>query len=455
MLREIASLAMPYQASPLPLLARLRALGRPVLLHSADADHPAARFDIVSAAPRAWVESRGGQTVVYTAAGPQLQTDDPFTALDYLLAELPARPATEVPFCGGLIGMLGYDLARQLEPWNSRRPPAEAFPDLLAGRYEWAVITDHDTRTTALVELEPGAAPAHVRRLLEQWTPNDGLHAPKPAQLPALGCEISHADYNLAFRRVQDYIQAGDCYQVNLSVRFSGPCQSDPLALYTRLVQAHPAPFCGFLETPEGAVLSFSPERFLRVQDGIAETWPIKGTRPRGQTPEQDAALRAALLASGKDRAENLMIVDLLRNDLGRSCTPGSIQVPALCEVQSFGSVHHLVSRVQGRLRPDTDALQALRHCFPGGSITGAPKRRAMQIIDELEPHFRGPYCGSLFMVDASGRLDSSITIRTLLQHRNRLYCCGGGGLVADSDPDEEWAEIHHKVGALTGARLA
>ena len=454
MLHDLATVAtqeLQYQADPLPLLGRLRALGRPVLLHSADPDHPGSRFDILSAAPRAWAETRGGQTLVSTAAGPQLLTEDPFAALAFLTEDMPARPLTDAPFCGGLIGMLGYDLARQLEPWSLRKVPANSFPDMVAGRYEWAIISDHQRRTTYLIELYDGALPSHLRAQIKQLAP--AAANSQTIELPTLRCETSHADYASAFARVQDYIHAGDCYQVNLSVRFSGPCRADPLALYRRLVQAHPAPFCGYLEVPEGALLSLSPERFLRIAGADVETCPIKGTRPRGRTAAEDAALRADLLASSKDQAENLMIVDLLRNDLGRSCLPGSIQVPELCQVESFGSVHHLVSKVAGTLRPDVSPLTALQHCFPGGSITGAPKIRAMQIIDELEPHFRGPYCGSLFMADASGRLDSSITIRTLLYHRQQLYCWGGGGLVADSSADDEWAEIHHKVGALIGAR--
>lgn len=453
MLRDVASLALPYQASPLPLLARMRSLGRPALLHSADPAHPGSRFDILSAAPTAWAETRGSQTLVCTAAGPQLQTEDPFAALACLQQDMPSIEPTEVPFRGGLIGLLGYDLARQLEPWNNRRPPAGAFPDMLAGRYEWAVISDHRQRQTVLVEMQPGAAPPHVLQLLRQLDrPDVSLAAPPAAEPGPLRCEISHAEYARAFERVQKLIHAGDCYQVNLSVRFSALSTGDPLALYAGLLKAHPAPFCGYLEAPDGAVLSFSPERFIRIEAGQVESWPIKGTRPRGNSAEEDAALRNELERSAKDRAENLMIVDLLRNDLGRSCRPGSIRVPDLCRLESFGSVHHLVSRVTGELRADLTPLDALRHCFPGGSITGAPKIRAMQIIDDLEPHFRGPYCGSLFLADASGRLDSSITIRTLLQHQQQLYCWGGGGLVADSDPDAEWAEIHHKVGALTGA---
>lgn len=443
---------LPYHSNPLPLLQALRPLGHAVLLHSADRAHPQARFDVIAAAPDAWVECHNDRTSLTAADGSCQNWNEPFAALQQLLSGLPSQPPDYGPFTGGIIGLAGYDLARTLEPFSDRAPAAEgSFPDLVAGRYLWAVVTDHQRRATRVIEALPGALPEAVRAQLQALAPEatEGHRSTPP--LPRLQCETSREQYQHAFDRVQHYLHAGDCYQVNLSVRFSAPCREDPLSLYARLSARHPAPFSGFLECPHGAVLSFSPERFIRVSDGTIETCPIKGTRRRGATSEADATLRQALVDSAKDRAENLMIVDLLRNDLGRSCEPGSIRVPDFCRVESFGSVHHLVSRVCGKLSPGITALESLRRAFPGGSITGAPKHRAMQIIDELEPHHRGPYCGSLFMADGAGNLDSSITIRTLLLHRERLYCWGGGGLVADSEADAEWDEIHAKVGALIG----
>ena len=435
---------LPYHPDPAPLLRVLRPFGRAALLHSSDRGHPDSRHDILCAAPSAWLETRGEVTRIADAAGMRESSTPPFAVLEAWHTHA-APPPGALPFSSGIIGLAGYDLGR---PPAAPKPNRDRFPDLVAARYDWAIVSDHRTRHTWLVCPDATAGPS-AELLAELLRPVTAVA--DVVELPVLRCETDQAAYASAFTRVQDYIRAGDCYQANLSVRFSGAFDGDALALYGRLSAGHPAPFAGFLDTPDGSVLSFSPERFLRIDGDRIETCPIKGTRPRDPDPHADRALGEALLASAKDRAENLMIVDLLRNDLGRSCVPGSIEVPQLFGLESFGSVHHLVSHVRGRLAAGVGPLEAFARCFPGGSITGAPKIRAMEIIDELEPHRRGPYCGSLFMLDGSGRLDSSITIRTLLHQDDRLYCWGGGGLVADSVYEEEWAEIHHKVGALIG----
>ncbi len=440
---------LPYQPDPLRLLAALRPLGGAVLLHSSDRAHPDGRFDIVAAAPSAWLTTHGHSTRIHGPDGNRTTAASPFDTLEEWLDAPAADLGNDdaLPFAGGVIGLAGYDLVRILESLPPRRSPASGFPDLIAGRYAWAVITDHHTCTTRLLQMAD-AQPPPIAAMLAAGLP----------AVPCLGTEAPHLRgdtdpeaYARSFQRVQDYIRAGDCYQVNLTMRFTGRFEADPLALYAHLARRHPAPFAGFFDTADGFVLSFSPERFLRTTDGMIETCPIKGTQRRSSDPAEDRRLASALLASAKDRAENLMIVDLLRNDLGRSCVPGSIEVPSLFGLESFGSVHHLVSRIRGRLAPDVTPMAAFARAFPGGSITGAPKIRAMQIIDELEPHARGPYCGSLFMVDGRGRMDSSITIRTLLARQGHLHCWGGGGVVADSTLADEWAEIHHKVGALIG----
>lgn len=440
--------ALPYIDDPLPLLAALRPLGGAVLLHSSDRSHPDGRFEILSAAPERWLTHENGRTLIHDPDGSQSSQEAPFDVLEAWLAEADVNTDIDaLPFSGGIIGLAGYDLVRSLEPLPARRNPGFDFPDLIAGRYPWAVITDHRQRESWLVQ-EPKASPPPIARLLKSDLPAVcELASPAPHLKPDMDAEA----YARAFEQVAEFIRAGDCYQVNLAIRFSGSYSGDALALYRHLSRRHPAPFAGFLDHPRGSVLSFSPERFLKTAAGCIETSPIKGTRPRSADPELDRRLAEELLSSSKDRAENLMIVDLLRNDLGRSCVPGSIEVASLFGLESFGSVHHLVSRIRGRLAVGVSPLQAFARAFPGGSITGAPKVRAMQIIDTLEPHARGPYCGSLFMVDGRGHMDSSITIRTLLAQQDRLYCWGGGGLVADSVCSEEWAEIHHKVGALIG----
>jgi para-aminobenzoate synthetase component 1 len=264
--------------------------------------------------------------------------------------------------------------------------------------------------------------------------------------------EFPPAQYRVAFERLQTYIQAGDCYQVNLARRFANSYRGDPWHAYQNLRAVAAAPFSGYMESPAGAVLCFSPERFLAADGGELLTQPIKGTAARGSDPASDRQLAAALCSSEKNRAENLMIVDLLRNDLGRSCVPGSIAVEQLFELQSFATVHHLVSSIRGRLRPGQHPLDALRNCFPGGSISGAPKIRAMQIIDELEPQPRSVFCGAIGYIGADGRMDTNLTIRTLLASAGQIYAWVGGGIVADSNCSDELAETLNKIEPLLKA---
>ena len=260
----------------------------------------------------------------------------------------------------------------------------------------------------------------------------------------------SAADYLQALARIQHYLRAGDCYQVNYAQRFEARWDGDALGGFQRLVAAHPAPHACFFRDGEDAVFGVSPERFLSIQGRDVVTEPIKGSRPRGATAVEDQALGRALLRHPKDRAENLMIVDLIRNDLSRFCEPFSVTVPQLFSIESYENVHQLVSTVEGRLQPENTPLKALLSAFPGGSITGAPKRRAMEIIDDLEPHRRGPYCGSVFRWDFSNNLESNIAIRTLMtDSEGKIHCWAGCGIVADSDPDDEYRESVDKVQKL------
>ncbi len=365
------------------------------------------------------------------------------------LGEAQAPADNPLPFVGGLIGYLSYDFGRRLE-----HLPADAVDDLnLAdarfGVYAWALINDHQQQRSQLV-FHPSLATAERQRLSALFT-----QAAAPAGQPFKLLErfraaITQAQYQQCFARIQAYIQAGDCYQVNFAQRFQARYQGSPWTAYQALRAACPTPFSGYQALPEGgAIISLSPERFLRISAGQVETRPIKGTRPRHADPQQDQAQAAALLDSRKDRAENLMIVDLLRNDLGRSCTIGSVRVPELFALESYPNVHHLVSAVTGELAADKDALDLIAGSFPGGSITGAPKIRAMQIIDELEPTRRALYCGSLLYLDVRGEMDSSIAIRSLLAKDGQISCWGGGGIVADSDAQAEYQESITKVKVL------
>jgi para-aminobenzoate synthetase component 1 len=271
-----------------------------------------------------------------------------------------------------------------------------------------------------------------------------------PVSAGGIRSTFSGDAYATAVRRAIELILAGDIFQVNLSQRFEAPAPDEPARVYLRLREASPAPFGAFFRSGDAAVLSNSPERFLRVDtDGLVQTRPIKGTRPRDADPGRDRGLEAELAASAKDRAENLMIVDLLRNDLSRVCGPGHVLAVDLFRVESFATVHHLVSTVEGRLRPDRGRVDLLRAAFPSGSVTGAPKLRAMEIIAELEPVARGPYCGAIGYLGCAGDMDTSVSIRIAVSLEDRILFHAGGAVVADSDPVAEYEETLHKARAL------
>ncbi|MCV4271043.1 aminodeoxychorismate synthase component I [Pseudomonas capsici] len=430
-----------YSSDPAEYFKRVRHAPGAVLL---DSGRPAAdrgRFDLLSAWPLEHLVIEADECG--TAFLQRLRD-----SLERLgLAQLPAE--SELPFAGGLIGYLAYDFGRRLEPLPERAIDDLQLPDARLGLYAWAVVSDHQAGTTQLV-CHPSLPEAERQRLLELFQRPDEATAGEFRLNAPFQADLSALDYRTALDRIRDYIQAGDCYQVNFAQRFQTRCEGDSWAAYCALREACPTPFSGFQSLPDGdAILSLSPERFVKVSHREVETRPIKGTRPRGRDAMEDEAYAQELLASIKDRAENLMIVDLLRNDLGRSCTIGSVRVPELFSLESYPNVHHLVSSVTGELAADKDALDLIAGSFPGGSITGAPKIRAMQIIDELEPTRRGLYCGSLIYMDVRGEMDSSIAIRSLLVKDGRISCWGGGGIVADSDCESEYQESFTKVRVL------
>lgn len=432
---------LPYSSDPADYFQRVRHAPGAVLLDSGRPGANRGRFDLLSAWPleNLAVEPEESGTAFLQRLRGSLRQLGP--------ADLPA--GSELPFAGGLIGYLSYDFGRRLEPLPEQAVDDLQLPDARLGLYAWAVISDHQAGTTQLL-CHPALPEPERLRLLELLQQPTG-QAPAAFRLTGqFAADLSALDYRTAFRRIQDYIRAGDCYQVNFAQRFQADCAGDPWAAYTALRAACPTPFSGYQALPNGdAILSLSPERFIRVHDRQVETRPIKGTRPRGRDAGEDAAYAQELLASSKDRAENLMIVDLLRNDLGRTCRTGSVKVPELFSLESYPNVHHLVSSVTGELADYHDALDLIAGSFPGGSITGAPKIRAMQIIDELEPTRRALYCGSLMYLDVRGEMDSSIAIRSLLVKDGRISCWGGGGIVADSDCEAEYQETFAKVRVL------
>lgn len=417
-----------------------------MLLHSGFALHAHNRFDIMTAGPLATLTTRGSETLIGHADGTTTRSaGDPLQLLqEQLDTLLPALPAPgDLPFYGGAVGLWGYDLGRRFERLPARSESDIVTPDMAVGIYDWALIADHHAQKLFL--LCHGDSNARLR-----WLENTPAFAADAFRLTGpWQANMTQAQYRERFERIQHYIRAGDCYQINLTQRFSAPYEGDEWQAFMHLSQANRAPFSAFLRFPDAAILSLSPERFLELRQGEVATRPIKGTLPRCADPDEDAAQAARLAASEKDRAENLMIVDLMRNDIGRVAAPGSVRVPELFTVEPFPAVHHLVSTVTARLKEDLHATDLLRACFPGGSITGAPKIRAMAIIEELEPQRRNAYCGSIGYISRCGNMDTSITIRTLIAEQNRLYCWAGGGIVADSHSDAEYQESFDKLAKI------
>lgn len=408
------------------------------------------RYDIISSAPTTVLSTRGYTTEIRTRDGCVTSTADPFELVRDAVDALRCEPA-DVPFCGGAIGYYAYDLGRRIERLPELAAADIDIPDMVVGIYDWAIVVDHETKRSWLV------AQADSQTDLDHW--RDMMAAPDPVTPAAYGTsfevtspvqpEITFAEYAEKFARIKRYIIDGDCYQVNLAQRFSASVRGASWDAYLRLRNLNPAPFSAYLRLEHGAIMSSSPERFLSVQNRQVETKPIKGTRPRSADGSVDRRLADELRASTKDRAENVMIVDLLRNDLGKSCAVGSVVVPDLFAIESYATVHHLVSTVRGTLAGGVDECELLRGCFPGGSITGAPKLRAMEIIEELEPCRRTVYCGAIGYLSADGTMDTNIAIRTLVHHHDRMYCWAGGGIVADSELDAEYRECLDKAAAM------
>ena len=466
--------SLPYQADPAFYFRRIHREPGAVLLDSGRPEAERGRYDICSAWPL--------ETLLPLADEPCSEFLLRLRAALRRLEPAGFRGNHELPFAGGLIGYLSYDFGRRLvnrvdqdqtaistgqaaihEQSDSTGGAAGPESDASLGLYDWALISDHGRQITQLV-FHPHCAAARREELIERFTPSENPpaahalqgHEETSAQERAFILhgdfkpDIDAATYRGAIERIHEYIRAGDCYQVNYTQRFQSRYSGDPWGAYCALRRACPTPFSGYMNLGgDNAILSLSPERFMRLENGRIEARPIKGTRPRGATAEADLANADQLCNSAKDRAENLMIVDLLRNDIGRASRIGSVHVPELFSLESYPNVHHLVSCIRAELAEGLDAFDLLAAGFPGGSITGAPKIRAMEIIDELEPHARSLYCGSLLYVDSRGNMDSSITIRSLLALEGNIRCWGGGGIVMDSDWQEEYRESIAKVDVL------
>ncbi|MEA3303342.1 MAG: aminodeoxychorismate synthase component I [Pseudomonadota bacterium] len=439
---------IPFQQDSTQLLSAVRDLRWPVMLDSGT--HDGGMVDIIAAAPAVTLVTRGNETTVEECGRTTIETADPFDLVRSKMGEV-SENFSSLPFEGGAIGYFGYDLARRIEHLPQLATDIDQLPEMMVGIYDWAIVVDHQNCKSWLIGQGRFKQTAELWPQLRQRLNRIDAHPseePLQAVTPFISAVSRHA-YQQAFDVIQEYISAGDCYQVNYAQRFSASVTGDGWLGYQHMRRHNPAPFGAYMQLDGIEVLSFSPERFLQLRCGAILTQPIKGTRPRGASPGSDLKLRDQLYNSSKDRAENLMIVDLLRNDLGRVAEPGSIEVPELFKLESYATVHHLVSHITGKLRHDEDALSLLRACFPGGSITGAPKIRAMQIIEELEPCRRGIYCGAIAHIGFNGDMDSSIVIRTLVRQGDRAHYRVGGGIVADSDADEEYQECMDKAAAF------
>lgn len=423
-----------------------------MLLRSASQEHIDSRFDIMVANPIATLTTTGNHTTIQTESEHEHSERDPFELLSELQQRLLPELSSDLdlPFVGGALGYFAYDLGRRVETLPTLAEHDLTTPDMAVGLYEWALIVDHHTQTACVVGCN---VEQHWQWLQAQQSTQHLSQptAPQPdfALTSAWQSNMTPESYADKFAQVQAYLRSGDCYQINLAQRFSAHYQGSEWQAYEKLEQFNLAPFSAFIRTEQGAILSVSPERFLQLNQRTIETKPIKGTRPRSADPQEDAALAHDLANADKDQAENLMIVDLLRNDVGRVAKPGTVHVPKLFDVESFPAVHHLVSTIRAELDAPYSAADLLRASFPGGSITGAPKVRAMEIIEELEPHRRNVYCGSIGYISRHGRMDTSITIRTLVAEQGKLFAWAGGGVIADSECDAEYQETLDKLSRI------
>lgn len=465
LIQEISS---PH--SPEALVDQLRGEGGVVCLRSALFDSPQVRYSFVTAKPFLTLRSFGSRCELTAGGEPREQFGDPWHLLDGLMARYELLEELDLPFpLGGCFGYWGYDLKNFVEPRLTRRAVNDLeLPDCQVGFYDSLVVFDHRLGKTWIVstglQADGSRNAIHAERTLDWWRAlllHEGTRTPpirSPRAMPEAGVapgitsNLTRQEFTSAVARAQRYIHAGDIYQVNLAQRLSAPAPCESWELFQRLAAVSPAPFSAFMDCGGFQLASSSPEMFLRLSGSHILTRPIKGTRPRSADPTRDAQLTYELQTSAKEMAELVMITDLMRNDLGRVCEYGSVQVPELVRLERYPQVQHLVSTVEGRLRSDVTHFDAFAKCFPGGSITGAPKIRAMEIIDELEPVTRGPYTGCLGYLGFNRESQLNILIRTAVCRGSDVYFHAGAGIVADSVPEAEYDETMAKAAGFLAA---
>jgi anthranilate synthase component 1 len=440
------------------------------LLESVEGGESVARYSFLGWGPRLILRARGTR-ITEEAGGRRREFEgNVFEALrERLGGARPARVEGLPRLTSGAVGYIGYDAVRLLERIPDGKPDHLGCPDVVFGFHDRIAAFDHVRQRIVLMSALRAEGPAEARRryrqaeealdAMEAALARPGRRAGRAAasrgrrRRPARpASNVTRRDFEEKVRAARGHVRAGDVFQVVLSQRFEAPLRRAPFEVYRALRRINPSPYLYFLSDGPVALAGSSPEMLVRVEDGRIETRPIAGTRPRGRNEEEDRRLEADLLGDAKERAEHLMLVDLARNDVGRVAERGSVEVGGLMSVERYSHVMHLVTRVRGRLRPGLDAVDALTACFPAGTVSGAPKVRAMEIIEELEPARRGPYAGAVAYADASGNLDSCITIRTLVSVGGRAYVQAGAGIVADSTPAREYDETCRKAEALLAA---
>jgi para-aminobenzoate synthetase component 1 len=452
-------LEVPWPVCPEALVERMRGVPGVVLLRSGLFDSPRSRYSLLTARPFVTLKSWGSHCEVSSGAQTRAFFGNPWRLLETLLDRYELPDTVDLPFpLGGAFGFWGYELKHFVEPKLSRRAVDDlGLPECHVGFYSSLVVFDHHLQKTWIVStgMTPGGncSAAKASAEIEAWQSWCGSsagvrdHSASVApSTPLPRSNLTRQHFVRLVERARSYIRSGDIYQVNLSHRLAVPYPGSGWDLFGRLTAVSPAPFAAYLDGGNFQIASSSPELFLRISGTQIQTCPIKGTRPRGQDATQDAQLAYALKTSAKEMAELVMITDLLRNDLGRISQFGSVHVTDLARLERFSQVQHLVSTIEGRLHPGISQLSALSACFPGGSVTGAPKFRAMEIIDELEPVARGPYTGALGYLGFNRESQCSILIRAAIVKDRTVYFHVGAGIVADSDPDSEYAETLHKA---------
>ncbi len=441
--------------TPLQAFLAVKHMPYSLLLDSADEKHDASRYSYVVCQPIETIEAKDGLITVTNWEQRLSFRDAPFKILKSRIeswiphtSHITGLP----PFQGGAAGLFGYDLGRYIEDLPKKTQNNALVPDMAIGIYDQVLAHDNLLKKTCIFTHARNAKEAEKKRnhLINLFSQNRMAPPYTPSSLE-WRAQISRKDYEDNVQKVIDYIHAGDIFQANLSQRFTAelPLGFDPFVHYMHMRKTNPVPFGAYMNLGEIKIASASPERFISVNNGKVTTCPIKGTRPRSNNIVQDRALREDLQTNQKDRAENTMIVDLLRNDLSKTCIPNSINVEKLCELESFPGVHHLVSTITAMLTPGKTAVDLLGGCFPGGSITGAPKIRAMEIIEELEITRRGPYCGCIGFIGFDDTMDTNILIRTLIYENNKTHISVGGGITADSNPADEYDETLDKARSI------